>query len=159
MNIELLQAHNKNALHSINDNVKELLKNFSGGFEDYLSSPMLSFHKDNATTFPFHDISKDGDDGYILEIALAGYSKEDITVEERDGFLTVASSDFYNKKELADEVADAIVVKNISKRKFKRTFSLNPNYVVAAAEMIDGLLKVRLKMKADDQHKKVIPIE
>ena len=76
MNIELLQ-HNNNALHSINDNVKDLLRNFSVGFEDYLSSPMLSFHKDNATTFPFHDISKDGDEGYILEIALAGYSRSE----------------------------------------------------------------------------------
>ena len=109
--------------------------------------------------FLFHDINKDGEDGYVLEIALAGYAKEDITVEERDGFLTVASSDFYNNKEITEEISDAIVVRNISKRKFKRTFSLNPNYVVAAAEMVDGLLKIRLKMKADDQHKKVIPIE
>ena len=141
------------------ENVQNLLKNFSLGFEDYSSSPMISFHRDNATTFPFHDINKDGEDGYVLEIALAGYAKEDITVEERDGFLTVASSDFYNNKEITEEISDAIVVRNISKRKFKRTFSLNPNYVVAAAEMVDGLLKVRLKMKADDQHKKVIPIE
>ncbi len=141
------------------ENVQNLLKNFSLGFEDYSSSPMISFHRDNATTFPFHHINKDGEDGYVLGIALAGYAKEDITVEERDGFLTVASSDFYNNKEITEEISEAIVVRNISKRKFKRTFSLNPNYVVAAAEMVDGLLKIRLKMKADDQHKKVIPIE
>ena len=35
------------------ENVQNLLKNFSLGFEDYSSSPMISFHRDNATTFPF----------------------------------------------------------------------------------------------------------
>jgi len=146
-----------NALY--NENVQNLLKNFSVGFEDYLSSPMTSFHKDNTDTFPFHDITKDGEDGYVLGIALAGYSKEDITVEEGDGFLTVSSSDFYNNKEKTDDYYNDIVVRNISKKKFKRTFSLDPNYVVSAAEMVNGLLKIKLKMKADNQHKKVIPIE
>jgi molecular chaperone IbpA len=125
--------------------VDKLFRNFSLGFdrwEDVTQHPFFLFHSNMSNSFPFHNIYK-SNDGYVIEMALAGYNKEDVQVEESDGFLTVSS---------------CIKTKDISKRSFKRTFSVSSDFEVTNAEMQDGLLKVYLAGKKAEENKKVITI-
>jgi molecular chaperone IbpA len=134
--------------------VDKLFRNFSLGFdrwEDVTQHPFFLFHSNMSNSFPFHNIYK-SNDGYVIEMALAGYNKEDVQVEESDGFLTVSSCIKTKEKE------DETVVQNISKRSFKRTFSVSSDFEVTNAEMQDGLLKVYLAGKKAEENKKVITI-
>ena len=45
------------------------------------------------SSFPFHNIKKESDNKYVIEMALAGYSKEDINIHQTDEILTIEATD------------------------------------------------------------------
>lgn len=45
---------------------------------------------DGGTNYPPYDIEAIGDNGYAVTLAVAGFEADDLTVEVRDGMLTVA---------------------------------------------------------------------
>jgi len=91
---------------------------------------------DNTTVFPRHNIVKKGEDTYWVELALAGYDHDDLTVELEEGLLVITG-----EKE-DDEVT--YLHKGISTKKFRRTFRLNDNVEVKDAEFTNGLLIIEL---------------
>ena len=92
---------------------------------------------------------KTGDYTYDIELALAGFGKKDIDVNYADSQLTIKSI----KDEKAEEDADGVLHKGISKRQFSRTFTIADDVEVKGAELKDGLLKVSLE-KVIPEHKK-----
>tara|TARA_B100001287_G_scaffold268181_1_gene264165 strand:+ start:928 stop:1374 length:447 start_codon:yes stop_codon:yes gene_type:complete len=102
--------------------------------DDVFRAPMANF--------PPYNIVKTGDFTYDVELALAGYSKEDITVDYADNILTVKSvkkSDEENKDE------DGVLHRGIAKRYFSKAFTIAEDVEVKGAELKDGLLKVSLE--------------
>ena len=91
--------------------------------------------------YPPYNIVKTGEYTYDIELALAGFSRDDINVEYQDNVLTVKSI----KK--ADEVQenDAVLHRGISKRMFSKSFTVSDDVEVKGAELKDGLLKVSLE--------------
>jgi len=57
-------------------------------FERMFDEDFTSF---NAPTFPFYNIVKQGKNKFAIELALAGYSKDDIEVNLEDGVLSIKS--------------------------------------------------------------------
>ena len=55
--------------------------------QDYAS------HQVQSTGFPPYNIRKDGDYNFVIEIALAGLSKDDLEVEVAEGVLTVRTKE------------------------------------------------------------------
>ena len=92
---------------------------------------------DNTNVFPRHNIIKVDEEDYHIELALAGYSRDDLNVELEDGVLVITG-------EKEDEAVEYLH-KGISTKKFRRTFRLNENVEVADATFVDGLLTVVLK--------------
>jgi len=102
-----------------------------------------------APTFPFYNIVKQGKNKYDIELALAGYSKDDIDVSLEDGVLSIKS-----KKEDKEESKDGeILHKGIAKRYFSKSFTIADDVEVKGAELKDGLLKVSLE-RIVPEHKK-----
>jgi len=102
-----------------------------------------------APTFPFYNIVKQGKNKYDIELALAGYSKDDIDVSLEDGVLSIKS-----KKEDKEESKDGeILHKGIAKRYFSKSFTIADDVEVIGAELKDGLLKVSLE-RIVPEHKK-----
>ena len=94
-----------------------------------------------APTFPFYNIVKQGKNKYDIELALAGYSKDDIDVSLEDGVLSIKSI-----KEDKEESKDGeILHKGIAKRYFSKSFTIADDVEVKGAELKDGLLKVSLE--------------
>ena len=91
---------------------------------------------DNTNVFPRHNIVKQSEESYLIELALAGYSKEDLKVELEDGLLVISG-------EKADDDVEYLH-KGISTKKFRRTFRLNENVEVKDANFVDGLLTIEL---------------
>jgi molecular chaperone IbpA len=84
-------------------------------------------------------VVKYGKGKYGLEIGLAGYNKENVLVEVKDGILTVEGK-------VEDKNID-YVQKGLAYRKFIKQFELASDVIIDEAEMVDGLLKIKLGFK------------
>ena len=117
------------------------LRPFSVGFDDMFDhfDSMVSMAPSN---YPPYNIVKTDNNNYNVEIALAGFSKKDITVEVENGILTIESV-----KDKSDKEEDTLGVlhKGISKRYFKKQFTIAKDVKVNGAELKDGLLKVSME--------------
>ena len=101
----------------------------------------------NSTGFPPYNIQKVGDFKYQIDMALAGFSKDDIEVEVADGTLSVRSD---KKEELDDEFT---YHRGISYRKFERKFTLAADLVVNGAKLENGMLTIDLERIVPDEKK------
>ena len=122
-------------------------------FERMFDDDFTSF---NAPTFPFYNIVKQGKNKYDIELALAGYSKDDIDVSLEEGVLSIKSK----KEEKTDEKDEdgEIIHKGIAKRYFSKSFTIADDVEVKGAELKDGLLKVALE-RIVPEHKQPKTIE
>ena len=99
-----------------------------------------NFNQMTATNFPPYNIVKTGDYTYDVELALAGFSKDDIDVEYKDNMLTVKS-----KEKAKDDDVNGMLHRGISKRWFAKAFTIADDVEVKGAELKDGLLKVSME--------------
>jgi len=92
-----------------------------------------------STGYPPYNISQVEDNVYLIEIALAGVKREDISLQEDQGTLTVS----YTPAE-KDENWNWLY-KGIASRSFTQRFSLADNVKVKSAKMVNGLLTITLE--------------
>ena len=95
-------------------------------------------HQAESTGFPPYNIQKTEDYKFVIEMAVAGFSKKDIEVEVASNVLTVRSV----KENNTD---DSNLYQGISYRKFNRKFTLADDIVVNGAELKDGMLTISLE--------------
>lgn len=88
--------------------------------------------------YPPYNILKDGDDKYKIELAVAGFKKEDITIEIKDSRLSISSE----KVKVAEEIE--YVHHGISSKSFTRSFTLADHVEVESAKQEDGILTISL---------------
>ena len=105
-------------------------------------------HQHQSTGFPPYNIQKVKDFEYEIEMALAGFSKDDIEVEVADGVLTVRSV-----KENDDVDDEWTLHRGISYRKFNRKFTLADDIVVNDAKLENGLLRISLEQIIPEEKK------
>ena len=101
----------------------------------------------NSTGFPPYNIQKVDDFKYQIDMALAGFSKDDIEVEVADGTLSVRSD---KKEEPKDEFT---YHRGISYRKFERKFTLADDLVVNGAKLENGMLTIDLERIVPEEKK------
>ena len=122
------------------------LRPLSVGFDDVFDQFESFFDSDlriPTINYPPYNIVKTGKNAYDIEVALAGFNKKDIDVSVEDGVLTIESK-MSDKDESKDE-DDNTIYKGISKRYFKRSFTIANDVEVKGAELKDGLLKVSME--------------
>lgn len=108
----------------------------------------------NSTGFPPYNIQKVGDNNYQIEMALAGFSKDDIEVEVADGTLSIRS----DKKEETDD--EFTYHRGISYRKFERKFTLADDLVINGAKLENGMLTIDLERIVPEEKKpRLITVE
>ena len=129
------------------------LRPFTVGYDNVFDRFESMFDNDHffstTSNYPPYNIVKTGDYTYDIELALAGFGKKDIDVNYADSQLTIKSI----KDEKAEEDADGVLHKGISKRQFSRTFTIADDVEVKGAELKDGLLKVSLEKIIPDSKK------
>ena len=120
------------------------LRPLSVGFDDVFDNfeSMLNLDTINVPNYPPYNIVKTGENTYDIELALAGFSKDDINVEYENNVLTVKS---IKKADEKDEQANGVIHRGISKRMFTKSFTVADDVEVKGAELKDGLLKVSLE--------------
>lgn len=124
------------------------LDKFFVGFDEQFNR-MAKLHDDitkNIPNYPPYNIKKTGDNTYVIELAVAGFAKQDIEIEFADDKLIVKG----NTKE--DEGSD-FLFKGIAARNFTRTFVLDDQIEIRDAAMLNGMLKIALE-RIIPEHKK-----
>jgi molecular chaperone IbpA len=106
--------------------------------------------------YPPYNIVKTDTNKYDIQVALAGFNKKDIDVSIENSVLTIESKTS-SKDESKDEDGDTIY-KGISKRYFKRSFTIADDVEIKGAELKDGLLKISME-KIVPEFKKLKTIE
>ena len=107
----------------------------------------------NSQGYPPYNIRKDGDTKYFIEMAVAGFSEEDLEVELKEGILSVQS------KPLNEEDESTYVHRGIAKRTFERNFTLSDDVIVKGCGLINGMLTVELERVIPEEKKsRLIPI-
>jgi len=133
------------------------LRPLSVGFDDVFDHFESMFERDFPTiNYPPYNIVKTGKNAYDIQVALAGFNKKDIDVSVENGVLTIESK-VSDKDETKDETGDTIY-KGISKRYFKRQFTIADDVEINGAELKDGLLRVSME-KIVPESKKLKTIE
>lgn len=127
---------------------------FFVGFDDTYNR-IAKMHDEltkSVPNYPPYNIRKTGDNTYVIELAVAGFSKSEIEILIDDDKLTV--------KGAAKDVADATdyLFKGIGLRDFTRTFALNDQVEVKGAGMFNGMLRIALE-RIIPEHKKPQKVE
>ena len=104
------------------------------------------------STFPPHNILKLNDNHYIVELAVAGFSKDEIEITVDDGNLIIKGE----KEDKEDE--GRYLHKGIGTRSFTKTLRIADTVEVKGAEFKDGILKIGLE-NIIPEHKKPKKIE
>ena len=105
-----------------------------------------------ASNYPPYNIVKTGEETTELEIALAGFSRDEIEVATHRGVLTVTT-----KREGSDN--REYNHRGLASRTFSRNWQLSDDVVVDDVVYVDGLLTVKLRREVPEaQQRKLLPI-
>ena len=136
---------------------------FSVGFDGFFNRLSNMDIAQSQSGYPPYNIRKLNELQYVVELALAGFSKSDIEVEVTDGTLTIRSA--IAKDDVADNDENSgnneigFVHRGIAKRTFSRAFQLSDDIIVKNADLQDGMLIVNLERVIPDEKKpRLIPI-
>ncbi len=99
-----------------------------------------------ADNYPPFDIEHDGEDGYRITLAVAGFRQDEIDIIAKQNLLVVSG-----KKSEEDE--RKYVHRGIAARSFERRFPLGDYVQVRGAEMKDGLLSIKLVREVPEEMK------
>ncbi len=95
---------------------------------------------DGAQGYPPYNIERVADDEFAIEVAVAGFSEDDLEIETKDGLLTVAG----RKDVPEDSDAREFLHRGIAERGFLRRFQLADHVIVTSANLSNGLLRIDL---------------
>jgi len=110
------------------------------GFDQFFDAfDGLTAEKFTSSTFPPHNIVKIDDNNYLVELAVAGFSDDDITIEVVKNQLEISG-----KKVTKDENR-SYLHHGIGLRSFKKTVHLAATVQVKGATLADGILTVELE--------------
>ena len=135
------------------------LRPFSIGFDDMFDQfeSMLGNGRVVQNNYPPYNIRKAGKDKYAIEVAVAGFNKNDVEVEYEDNLLTVQTKDVKRSEE---KDGDEVIHRGISQRSFARSFTIADDVKVNGAELKDGLLTISCeKIIPEIKKKRLIEIK
>ena len=136
------------------------LRPFSIGFDDMFNqfeSMLGNGSLAVQSNYPPYNIRKAGKDKYAIEVAVAGFNKDDVEVEYEDNLLTVKTKDV---KRTDEKEGDEVIHRGISQRSFARSFTIADDVKVGGAELKDGLLTISCeKIVPEAKKKRLIEIK
>lgn len=123
---------------------------FAVGFTDVFKDLQEMSKNIKAVSYPPYNIKQVKDNKYVIEMAVAGFSKSDIEV-------TLEGNKLIVKGNTKEDEEDNFLFKGIANRNFTREFKINDKIEIENAELANGMLKIWLQnmIKAQDLVKKI----
>lgn len=109
----------------------------------------LSKIAENSTNFPPYNLVQTSKDQYVIEVAVAGYDPNNISVLYENDVLTVKTKDYGISKIESTDAPDVpefpkVLHRGISKRRFQIKWVLTEYLVVDSVEYKDGIINIRI---------------
>ena len=118
---------------------------------DQLERTLDRVAKASADGYPPYNIEQTGKDGLRITLAVAGFTREDLTVTVEDSQLSVRG----RQTEAEDRV---YLHRGIAARQFQRSFVLAEGIEVVGAELVNGLLHIDLVRPPPASRERIIDI-
>lgn len=98
------------------------------------------FFETRTTNYPPYNILKYEENSYGIEVAIAGFSKEEITVEIEQDQLTIRGTNIVTENRQVEYLH-----RGLAARDFEQVFTLAEYMEVKGAEIKDGLLTIKIE--------------
>ena len=108
------------------------------GFDSLFNDVERRFANSIQTNYPPYNVLKHDDNSFEIEVAVAGFDREDISIEVDQNQLTIKG------QRLKDEDASKYLHRGLAARDFERSFTLADHIIVGDAELTNGILRVKL---------------
>ena len=117
------------------------------GLEEFISN--------TAQKFPYYNTYRDEDsDSYVIEVAVAGFDKQDLTISCEGGIVTLNGH-----KTMPDYVEKMVAMyRGIAFRSFSKEFMIGKLYEVTKVQLKNGILTIHVG-KTEPTKTNTIPIE
>lgn len=119
---------------------------FAIGFDRTLQLLNRADTLHDSTNYPPYNIVKHDAENFSVELAVAGFDKEDISITKEKEVLLIEGS-----VDKGDELE--YVHKGLASRSFKRSFTLADDLIVKGASMDKGILSVDLERIVPEEDK------
>ena len=119
---------------------------FAIGFDRYLED-LERMSNITQTNYPPYNVVKEDDEHFSVELAVAGFSKKDVSITKEKNVLVIEGK-------VEDESKD-FVHKGLASRAFKRSFTLADDVEISGASLKDGILVVSLERVIPEEDKPV----
>ena len=117
------------------------------GFDRIASLMDQAARLDAAPGYPPFNIEQTSEDAFRIELAVAGFGEDDLSIEYKQNSLIVAGA----RKQ--PEAQRNYIHRGIAERSFERRFGLADHVRVAAAKLENGLLTIELARELPEQLK------
>ena len=117
------------------------------GFER-LAQQLEQAKSDSASNWPPYNIESTGEDSWRIELAVAGFKTDELTLEVNQNLLTVTG-----RKTANDDGERNYLHRGLAERDFERRFQLADYVLVTDAGLENGLLSISLKRELPEAMK------
>ena len=115
---------------------------FAIGFDRYFED-LDRLSNLSQPNYPPYNVVKVDDENFIVELAVAGFSKDELSIEVKDRTLMITGEHVSKGRDF--------IHRGISTKKFKRTFRLSEYVQVNGATLKDGILAIVLKLEIPEE--------
>ena len=119
------------------------------GFDRMLDALEAASRVETVDNWPPYDIAKTGEDDYRIDMAVAGFAEDDLTLTQDKNMLIVSG----RKETPEGDGGVSYLYRGIAGRSFERRFELADHVRVEAATLSNGLLTVELKREIPEELK------
>jgi len=138
---------------TVSDFLRAFERSFVGFDEISKLAKTLQSASYSATNYPPYNIRKIGENKYLVELAVAGFGKQDLEIELEQDTLHIIGKHNNNTD-------NNFIFQGLASRNFVRTFTLNDQVEVKNASLVNGILKIFLeRIIPEDKKKRKIEIE
>ena len=108
------------------------------GFDRLFDDVERRYANSTQNNYPPYNILKHDDNSFEIEVAVAGFDREDITIEVDQNQLRIVG------RRAKDEDTAKYIHRGLAARDFERVFTLADHMEVGEAEMTNGILRVKI---------------
>lgn len=138
-------------------NILDSLSSFSLGFErdfhflNQMESSLLGI----GSSYPPYNVMKESEESYKIELALPGFTKDELKISYKEGRLIVEGM----KKSVDGGETSKYIYNGISTKSFSKSFTINDYVDIISSEFKDGVLSISLKVNIpENKRSRVIEI-
>lgn len=110
---------------------------------DHLFDELDRVARHSKDNYPPHNIVKEDDTRYTIELAVAGFHLNELEIDVKDRTLKVRGNHENRGREY--------IHKSISTKKFEKTFRMSEYVQVNGADLVDGILAIYLEVVVPEE--------